>query len=91
MKSDEAYVISLNIEGGWRFNFDVLYLRDSNNKKILNFTLNCIWNMKVRSIFDWFNIQRYFYFFIDLDNLVSWDQSAQQKRGGLNWLEILIL
>ena len=34
LRSGEAYVISLNIEGGWRFNFDVLNLRDSNDKKI---------------------------------------------------------
>ena len=61
LRSGEAYVISSNIEGGWRFNFDVPCLRDSNNKKILNFTLNCIWNLKVGSIFDWFNIQRYFW------------------------------
>ena len=62
LRGGEAYVISSNIEGGWRFNFDVLCLRDSNDKKILNFILNCIWNLKVESIFGWSNIQRYFYF-----------------------------
>ena len=34
LESGKAYVISSNIEGGWRFNFDMLCLRDSNNKKI---------------------------------------------------------
>ena len=33
LRSGEAYVISSSIEGGWRFNFDELCLRDSNDKE----------------------------------------------------------